>query len=413
MTEHEGSGSETLSEPVLKAISDGYTEQMSHEAKWTEIDLDALAYNMRNIRKKAGPDRRIAAVVKANAYGHGVLMMLDTLKENGADQFAVATLNEALELRRALPNDDILVLGILPPGTENISVGAGIQHAVATYEKAEALSRAAQELGRMAKVHIKLDTGMTRIGFQMTEEAIEEVLRINELPGLDIEGIFTHFARADEADRKWAVRQYERYQWFVGELEKRGMTFRIKHVSNSAAIMEMPETYNNMVRPGIILYGIYPSDEMDPASLDIKPVMSFKTRISHIKELPEDRQVSYGGKYLASKGDRIGTIAAGYADGYTRAQSGKAEVLYKGKRVKVIGNICMDQCMIDLRDFPDAKVGDEVVLIGRSGDEEITADEVAARYGTIGYEVVCAVNRRVPRYYLKNGKIINKVDYLE
>ena len=389
-----------------------YEESLSHEAKWAEIDTDALAYNMRNIRKKAGEGRRIAAVVKANAYGHGVLQILDILKENGADQFAVATLNEALELRRALPDDDILVLGVLPPGTESVSVGANIQHAVATYEKAKLLSDAAQKLGMKAKVHIKLDTGMTRIGFQMTEEAVHEVLRINELPGLDIEGIFTHFARADEADKRWALRQYERYTWFTDELEKGGMTFRIKHVSNSAAIMEMPVTYNNMVRPGIILYGIYPSDQVDHASLDIKPVMSLKARISHIKELPEDRQVSYGGKYQASKGDRIGTIAVGYADGYTRAQSGKAEVLYKGKRVKVIGNICMDQCMIDLSDFPDASVGDEVVLIGRSGDEEITADEVASRSGTIGYEVVCVVNRRVPRYYFKNGKIINKVDYL-
>lgn len=389
-----------------------YEESLSHEAKWAEIDTDALAYNMRNIRKKAGEGRRIAAVVKANAYGHGVLQILDILKENGADQFAVATLNEALELRRALPDDDILVLGVLPPGTESVSVGANIQHAVATYEKAKLLSDAAQKLGMKAKVHIKLDTGMTRIGFQMTEEAVHEVRRINELSGLDIEGIFTHFARADEADKRWALRQYERYTWFTDELEKGGMTFRIKHVSNSAAIMEMPVTYNNMVRPGIILYGIYPSDQVDHASLDIKPVMSLKARISHIKELPEDRQVSYGGKYQASKGDRIGTIAVGYADGYTRAQSGKAEVLYKGKRVKVIGNICMDQCMIDLSDFPDASVGDEVVLIGRSRDEEITADEVASRYGTIGYEVVCAVNRRVPRYYFKNGKIINKVDYL-
>lgn len=389
-----------------------YEESLSHEAKWAEIDTDALAYNMRNIRKKAGKGRCIAAVVKANAYGHGVLQILDILKENGADQFAVATLNEALELRRVLPDDDILVLGVLPPGTESVSVGANIQHAVATYEKAKLLSDAAQKLGAKAKVHIKLDTGMTRIGFQMTEEAVHEVLRINELPGLDIEGIFTHFARADEADKRWALCQYERYIWFTNELEKGGMTFRVKHVSNSAAIMEMPETYNNMVRPGIILYGIYPSDQVDPDSLDIKPVMSFKARISHIKELPEDRQVSYGGRYQASKGDRIGTVAAGYADGYTRAQSGKAEVLYNGKRVKVIGNICMDQFMIDLSDFPDASVGDEVVLIGCSGDEKITADEVASRYGTIGYEVVCAINRRIPRYYFKNGKIINKVDYL-
>lgn len=390
-----------------------YGEALLHEAKWAEIDTDALAYNMKKIREKAGDGRRIAAVVKSNAYGHGVLPLLEILKENGADQFAVATLNEALELRRALPEDDILVLGILPPGTESISVGAGLQHAVASLEKAEALSEAAVTLGKKAKVHIKLDTGMTRIGFQMTEEAVREVLRINELPCLDIEGIFTHFARADEADKKWAKRQYERYTWFVDELERAGMTFRIKHVSNSAAIMEMPETYNNMVRPGIILYGIYPSSEMDPAALDIKPVMSFKARISHVKVLPEERQISYGGRYIASKGDRVGTIAVGYADGYTRAQSGKAEVLYKGKRVRVIGNICMDQCMIDLNDFPEAKAGDEVVLFGRSGSEEITADEVAARYGTIGYEVVCAVNRRVPRYYIKDGKIIGAVDYLK
>lgn len=389
-----------------------YENALAGEAKWTEIDTNALAYNLRAIRKKVGDGVRIAAVVKANAYGHGLIPLIKTFKENGADQFAVSSLDEALELRRALPDGDILVLGVLTPGTEKISVGAGIQHAVATYEKAEALSRAAVELGVKAKIHIKLDTGMTRIGFQMTQEAVDEIMRINELPGLDMEGIFTHFARADEKDIVWAQRQYERYQQFVGALEKNGLKFRIKHVSNSAAIMGMSETYNNMVRPGIILYGIYPSGDMDPELLDIKPVMSFKTRITHIKEVSEDRQVSYGGKYVAAKGDRIGTVAVGYADGYTRAQSGKAEVLYRGKRIKVIGNICMDQCMIDLRDFPDARVGDEVVLIGRSGDEEITADEVAARYNTIGYEVVCAVNRRVPRYYFKDGRVVDRVDYL-
>jgi alanine racemase len=389
-----------------------YEESLKKEAKWAEIDMDALAYNMKNIRSKVGSGHRIAAVVKANAYGHGILPLIDTLKESGADQFAVATLNEALESRKALPDDDILVLGVLPIGTEQVSVSAGIQHTVSSYEKAKALSEAAEKLNMTAKVHIKLDTGMTRIGFQMTEEAVDEVLKIKELPCLDIEGIFTHLARADETDRKWAEKQYERYKWFVGELEKKGMTFRLKHVSNSAAIMEMPETYCDMVRPGIILYGIYPSGEMNPESLDIKPVMSFKARITHVKELPEDRQVSYGGKYTASEGDRIGTIAVGYADGYTRAQSGKAEVLYRGRRVKVIGNICMDQCMIDLSEFPDAAAGDEVVLIGRSGDEIITADEVASRYGTIGYEVVCAVNRRVPRYYMKNGKPVDKADYL-
>lgn len=391
-----------------------YEESIEAESRWAEIDLDALSRNLGEIRKKVGAERSIAAVVKANAYGHGLLPMIGTFKEHGIHQFAVATLNEALELRRALgPQEHILVLGVLPPGTEERAVAADLQHTVASLEKAKAISEAAVKLGKTARLHIKLDTGMTRIGFLMTEEAVSEVLQIRDLPGIQIEGIFTHFARADEADNRWAKKQYERYVWFVHRLEENGLQIPVHHVSNSAAIMEMPETYNQMVRAGIILYGIYPSGEMDPKSLDIRPVMSFKTRISHIKVLSEERQISYGGKYTAAAGDRIGTIAVGYADGFTRAQSGKAEVLLHGKRVRVIGNICMDQCMIDLNECPEAKVGDEVVLIGSSGSECITADEVGARYGTIGYEVVCAVNRRVPRYYLKGGIIISKADYLE
>ncbi len=383
------------------------------EAKWAEIDLDALAYNMSNSRKKVGPDQRIGAVVKANAYGHGIKDCVETFLENGADQFIVAVLNEALELRKIVPDKDILVLGNMPYGSEEISIGAGLQHTVTSLEKAKLLSDAAVRLGKDAVVHIKLDTGMTRLGFQMNEAGVEEVAEIAKLPGLDLEGIFTHFARADEADKKWADRQYERYCWFVDQLAAKGITFRLKHVSNSAAIMEMPQTYNDMVRPGIILYGIYPSSEVLPENLDIKPVMTWKTRILHIKKLPEDRQVGYGGKYQAHEGDVIGTLAIGYADGYTRAQSGRAEVLYRGQRVPVVGNICMDQCMIDLSAFPDAEVGDEVILIGRDGEEFISADELAERYGTIGYEVVCAVNRRVPRYYIRGGKIAAREDYLE
>ena len=388
-------------------------EKMDIEAKWVEIDLDALAHNMREIRKKAGADRRICAVVKSDGYGHGVPEIIDTLVEAGADQFAVAVLNEALELRRSVPDRDILVLGSMPEGSEEASIGAGLQHTVTGLWKAKALSDAAVKMGKTAKVHIKLDTGMTRLGFQMNQQGVDEVIEISKLPGLDLEGIFTHFARADEVDKKWADAQYERYCWFVGELEKQGITFRIKHASNSAAIMEMPETHNDMVRPGIILYGIYPSDEVDRSLLDIKPVMAFKTRITHIKTLPEERQISYGGRYVAAEGTVIATVAVGYADGYTRAQSGKAEVLYKGQRAKVAGNICMDQCMVDLTAFPDAKIGDEIVLMGISGDDFISADEVGARYGTIGYEVVCAVNRRVPRYYIKDGIPVHKRDYLE
>ena len=390
-----------------------YEVFISREAKWAEVDLDALAYNMRSIREKTGPDKRICAVIKANAYGHGALICAKVLLENGADQFAVAVMNEALELRSAFHDQDILVLGNLPYGTEMTSVKADLQHTVTSVEKARLLSEAAVELGKTARVHIKVDSGMTRLGFLPDEEGVREVLEIAKLPNLDLEGIFTHFARADESDKYWAEKQYEKYCWFVDRLAEEGITFRLKHVSNSAAIMEMPQTYNDMVRPGIILYGIYPSGEVLPENLDIRPVMTWKTRILHIKTLREDRQISYGGRYTAHKGDVIGTLAVGYADGYSRAQSGKAEVIYKGHKLPVVGNICMDQCMIDLTDFPDAQVGDEVILMGSQGDVSITADDLAERYGTIGYEVVCAVNRRVPRYYIKDGEVIGRINYLE
>ncbi len=225
--------------------------------------------------------------------------------------------------------------------------------------------------------------------------------------------MFTHFATADERDKTRAVRQHRRFLEFSEKLHERGIHPEIVHAANSAAIMEMPETYHDMVRPGIILYGIYPSAECDRDQLDLRPVMSFKTRIVHVKTLKEEREISYGGHYTSVPGDQIGTIAAGYADGYTRAQSGRAEVLFRGKRVKVLGNICMDQCMIDLNGFEDVKIGEEVVLFGRQGDEYISADEAGERYHTIGYEVVCAVNRRVPRFFIRQGRVVNKRNYLE
>lgn len=394
-------------------MENDFSKRLSYEAKWVEVDLDALAYNIRSIREKIG-DKRMCAVVKANAEGNGTEGVTKTFLDNGADQFAVSSLNEALELRRFIPEDtDILVLGNIPYGSEEVSINANIQHAVTSYEKAKLLSDAAVKLGKTAKVHIAVDTGMTRIGFMPDEKGADEVEKISKLPGLDLEAIFTHYARADEADKFWANRQWEKYRKFVDMLADRGITFKIKHTSNSAAIMELPETYCDMVRPGIILYGIYPSSEVLPANLDIKPVMTWKTRITHVKTLDEDRQVGYGGKFTAHAGDQIATIAIGYADGYTRAQSGHAEVLYRGKRVPIRGNICMDQCMIDVTGFDGVKVNDEVVLMGASGDEFISADEIAGRYNTIGYEVVCAVQRRVPRYYFKDGKLVNCLDYLE
>lgn len=390
-----------------------YSSEMETEAKWAEIDLDALTYNMKNIRQKVGEKVKICAVVKANAYGHSVEDLAEIMKEAGADQFAVSSLDEALELRQYEPDTDILVLGNIPYGTEEISVAADLQHAVTSLEKARLLSDAAVKTGRTVRIHIKADTGMTRIGLSPDDEGADEAAAIAALPGVRIEGLFTHFATADERDKTRAVRQHRRFLEFSEKLHERGVHPEIVHAANSAAIMEMPETYHDMVRPGIILYGIYPSAECDRDQLDLRPVMSFKTRIVHVKTLKEEREISYGGHYTSVPGDQIGTIAAGYADGYTRAQSGRAEVLFRGKRVKVLGNICMDQCMIDLNGFENVKIGEEVVLFGRQGDEYISADEVGERYHTIGYEVVCAVNRRVPRFFIRQGRVVNKRNYLE
>lgn len=390
-----------------------YSSEMETEAKWAEIDLDALTHNMKNIRQKVGEKVKICAVVKANAYGHSVEDLAEIMKEAGADQFAVSSLDEALELRQYEPDTDILVLGNIPYGTEEISVEADLQHAVTSLEKARLLSEAAVKTGRTVRIHIKADTGMTRIGLSPDDEGADEAAAIAALPGVRIEGLFTHFATADERDKTRAVRQHRRFLEFSEKLHERGIHPEIVHAANSAAIMEMPETYHDMVRPGIILYGIYPSAECDRDQLDLRPVMSFKTRIVHVKTLKEEREISYGGHYTSVPGDQIGTIAAGYADGYTRAQSGRAEVLFRGKRVKVLGNICMDQCMIDLNGFEDVKIGEEVVLFGRQGDEYISADEVGERYHTIGYEVVCAVNRRVPRFFIRQGRVVNKRNYLE
>ncbi len=390
-----------------------YIEDIRKQAKWAEVDLDALTYNMKQIRAKVGEDVRIAAVIKANAYGHSVMDTAKVLMDAGADQAAVSSLNEAIQLRRCLPDRDILVLGNIPYGSERESVAAGLQHTVTSVEKARLLSEAAVALKTTVKLHIKVDTGMTRIGFSPDEQGAAAVEEINSLPNVELEGIFTHFATADEADKSGAELQHSLFTGFIELLREKGIEFRLVHAANSAAIMEMPQTYHDMVRPGIIMYGIYPSAEVDRTQLDIRPVMSFKTRIVHVKTLWEDRRISYGGRYSSSKGDQIGTLAVGYADGYTRAQSGRAEVLFRGRRVKVIGNICMDQCMIDLNGFSDVKAGEEAVLIGAQGDEFISADEVGSRYGTIGYEVVCAVGRRVPRYFLKDGRMIGKRDELD
>lgn len=382
------------------------------ETKWVEINLDALQHNLHQIQKKIGSSVKIAAVVKADAYGHGAKEIAQTLLENGAYQLAVSSINEALELRPKYANIDILILGNITEDYISQAIQCDIQQTVTLYVQALQISKIAEILKKTAKIHIKIDTGMSRLGFPVNEKTIQEIVAISRLPYVKIEGMFTHFATADEEDKSFAKLQFQRYQWIVSQLEKHNVFIKIKHVANSAAILDLPETYLDMVRPGIILYGIYPDLNMK-SGIDLQPVMTFKAKIIHIKTLTHDSGVSYGQKYIAKAGTTIATVPVGYADGYSRCLSGKVRMLYRNKLVPVIGNICMDQCMIDITGIPDPHLGDEVVLLGTQGLHTISADDLAALSYKISYEVTCGVSRRIPRIYTKNNEIIRFVSYLE
>lgn len=380
---------------------------------WAEIDLDALAFNMQNIRKITNPHAKILAVVKADAYGHGIGECAKTLLENGADRFAVATLNEALELRGIFPEVPILILGSDMEGDEAELVAHDITPNAYTYEFAKAMSDEAARQGRTAKIHIKLDTGMSRIGFVVrdtdNDDIIREIKRIAELPNIQIEGIFSHFATSDEADDSYTRLQFRRFMTVCDALDEIGIEIPIKHICNSAGIMMYPEYHLDMVRPGIILYGMYPSDEVDKSRLALKYVMSLKSEITYVKEIEPGRGVSYGKEYIAEGTARLATVPVGYADGYIRLLAKNAKIAVHGKRYPIAGRICMDQCMIDVTSGNNINRGDEALIFGNG---PVTVDDVAAWLGTINYEITCMVSRRIPRVYLRNGKIAKVVDYL-
>ncbi|MDR7856571.1 alanine racemase [Tissierella sp.] len=378
---------------------------------WVEIDLDNLAHNIREVRKHTREDSLVTAVVKANGYGHGSVEISRTFLDNGADRLAVALLSEAIELRKGNIKEPILILGYTPTVQYEKVLENNIIQTIYNYEDAKALSRKAVELNKKATIHIKIDSGMGRIGLLPTEESIEEVINISELPNIYIEGIFTHFAKADEIDKSHVRGQYEKYTDFVNAIEKRGLIIPIKHVSNSASIIDLPDFNLNMVRGGIMIYGYYPSDDVDKENIKLKPAMTLKAKISHLKTVPKGTGISYGQIFSTERESIIATIPIGYADGYTRLLTGKAEVFVNGKRAKIVGKICMDQCMIDVTDIENVKLGDEVILFGSEPDCP-TVDEIAAKIGTINYEIVCMISRRVPRVYMTNGKIVKIIDYL-
>jgi alanine racemase len=380
---------------------------------WAEINLDSIAHNVREIRKLTDSKAEIMGVVKADAYGHGVMEVVRTLLDNGVTRLAVSMLDEAIELRNKGIDVPVLVLNYTDPQRADEIINNNVTQTIFSHDLAEALSKAAVKLGRTVKIHIKIDTGMTRVGFKPGYSAVKDTVRIGKLPGIIVEGLFTHFASADERDMSYTGMQFERFMSICSELGRIGLHIPVKHVCNSAGIIEYPSMHLNMVRPGIILYGMYPSPEVNKKKISLKPAMSLKANVILVKDVEKDTPVSYGRIFTTSRKSRIATIPVGYADGYSRVLSGKGKVIVKGEYAPIIGRICMDQCMIDVTDIKtEIKAGDEVVLFGEQNGRKISVEDIAAKIGTINYEIVCLIGRRVPRVYIRNGEIIKVLNYL-
>ena len=389
------------------------TMNFTRRAVWAQIDLDAAAHNMRQIRKHVGPDVKIAAVVKANAYGHGSVELAKTFAENGADCFAVSSLDEAVELRRyAHIDNEIFILGHTDARRTEELLTYDIEPAVFNLKNAEFFSQEARRLGKTLRVHIAVDTGMSRVGFQVNEFSVSEIKTIAALPNIEIRGMFTHFAVSDMKDKTFTREQYGHFRWMCKRMEEEGIHIALRHCCNSAAVLELPEYYCDMVRPGIIMYGCEPSPEIDIKPYDLRPVMSLRCCIAHVKLIDAGATVSYGRHYKAPSRRKIATLPVGYADGYSRILSGKVDVLYHGHRVPQVGAICMEQCMINVSSEDNVQASNEVVLFGRQGDSFIPIEEIAAVCGTINYEIMCNISRRVPRVYMKNGKVVGREEYL-
>lgn len=385
---------------------------------WVEINLDNIAQNVREIKKCLKPNVRLMGVVKADAYGHGVRETAKTILENGADALAVAFIDEAVQLRKCGITVPILILGNSSESSIDDLLKYNITPTVFTKEFATALSDRAKLADKTVKIHIKVDTGMHRIGFMYgnspkeQKATVEKIIEISKLPNIEIEGIFTHLSTSDEQDTSYTYAQFERFSDLTESLSAAGVKIPIRHIANSAALVRFPELQLDMVRAGVIMYGMYPSNTVDYGDLKLKPAMKFKTRIINIKDVAEGADISYGRSYTTTAPTRIATIAVGYADGYSRTLSGKAEVLAGGKKVKQLGRICMDQCMIDVTTVNNINIGDEVTLFGSSDGGNIPIEDIASKMGTINYEIACIVGRRIPRVYIIGGEVAKSVNYL-
>ena len=381
---------------------------MNFDNTYVKIDLDAIAANIDTVREKAGV--QVMAVIKADAYGHGAIQVARLLQDK-CDFFGVSSILEAMELRRAGFYSPILILGHTPVSAFPAAVQAEIRPTIFHYEDAVALSNEAARQEKTAAFHFAVDTGMSRIGFQVTEEDADLCAKIAGLPYLQAEGIFSHFATADCKDLSKSHRQAELFDRFVEMLEARGVKIPLRHMDNSAGLMNF-ENHYEMVRSGIVTYGLYPSEDVAKAHLNIRPALQWLSRVTHVKELPAGREISYGGTYVTTKPTRVATVPVGYADGYRRSLSGKFYVLIRGKRAPILGRVCMDQMMVDVTDIPGVSLNDKVVLVGRSGEEQITVEQIAAAADSFNYEFICGISRRVPRVYSRAGKTVHSVHYL-
>jgi alanine racemase len=366
---------------------------------------------MKEIRK-ATHSKDIIAVVKADAYGHGALDVAPVLMENGANKFAVAILSEGIELRNGGIKIPIMILGYTPIEQSEEIIKYDIEPTIYSFVQAEELSKKAVHLGKIAKIHIALDTGMGRIGFLPNEDSLKEVKKISELPNIEIEALFSHFSSADEKDKEYSKKQLEKFIYFYEGLEKLNIKINSRHISNSPSILDIAEAHYEAVRPGIILYGYYPSDEVQKENVHLKPAMTIKANIVHIKTLPAGEYISYGREFKTEKESVIATLPIGYADGYTRLLKNKAKVIINGEYAPVVGRICMDQCMVDVTHIPGVKNGDEVIILGETQNRRFNADDFAEAIGTINYEILCMVSKRVPRVYTLDGNVIKIRNYV-
>ena len=381
---------------------------MNFDSTCVKIDLDVIAANFDAVAQKAGVP--VMAIVKADAYGHGAIQVARLLQDKCAF-FGVSSMLEALELRQAGLTNPILILGRMPLSALPCAVREDVRPTIFHYEDAVALSEEALRQGKVAPFHFAVDTGMSRIGFQATAEDAAICAKIARLPGLIPEGLFSHFATADCADLSEARRQAQRFEAFDAMLKEQGVHVQLRHMDNSAGLMNFDNHYE-MVRCGIVTYGMYPSGEVNEDLLPIRPALQWHSRVTHVKMLEPGRAISYGGTYVTDKPTKVATIPVGYADGYRRSLSGKFYVLIHGRKAPILGRICMDQMMVDVTHIDNVCINDKVVLVGTDGDETITMEQIAAAADSFNYEFVCGISRRVPRFYLRQGQVIRSVHYL-